>query len=349
MGVVSWHRLPRQIFRCLALSLALLCWSLPVAAQELLLNRSFENPVTPANGNNFYTTIPNWTVINIVPATQTTPWNVIRPFSGYAGNPTVTPTGGGIQYLDINSAAGTIRQTITIPSNGMIDFSGWYSVRDFAQALTGLNINIRTPGGALVGTISTSFAASDPIGTWRQATRSNLPITAGTYIFEAEMPDFANFDLASLVFKPGLTTTKTSAPFSDPLRGTVNPLLIPGAVAEYTISVANPGSYTVTTNSVLVSDPTPIGVDLVVTDIGGAGSGPALFTASTSGLAYTFTSLASMTDDIEFSNNSGVSWSYVPVANPDGVDPAVTTVRIRPRNAMAANSNFSLRLRYRIR
>jgi hypothetical protein len=158
------------------------CAPVTAQAQELLQNRSFESPVVPADGNNFYASIPNWTVFSVSPA-QALPWNVIRPWSGYGGNPTMTPSGGGIQYLDINSAAGTIRQTVTIPSQGMIDFSGWFSVRDFSQALTGINIKIRDPGGVIVGTVSTSFVASDPIGLWKQASAANLPVGPGTYIF----------------------------------------------------------------------------------------------------------------------------------------------------------------------
>ncbi len=333
--------------RLLALSWLLLVGA-PAAAQELLLNRSFEAPVVPNNGNNFYTTIPTWTVINVNPSTQTVPFNVIRPFAGYANNPTATPTGGGIQYLDINGASGTIRQTVTITGGGMVDFSGWFSVRDFSQALTGLTINIRTSGGALVSTVSTSFAASDPIGLWKQAAAANVPIAAGTYIFEVEIPNFANFDLASLVFKPGLTVDKTGVAFSDPVKGTTNPLQIPGGVTEFTITTANPGGYTVTANSIAVVDATPPGLDLLVTDIGGAGSGPASLAPGTSTLGYAFTSLASTTDGIEFSNNGGASYVYTPIVGANGTDPAVTHVRVRPSGTMAANSSFAVRLRYRV-
>ncbi len=334
------------------LRMALLCWLLlggaAVQAQELLLNRSFETPVTPANGNNFYTTIPNWTVINVNPSTQTVPWNVIRPFSGYAGNPIATPTGGGVQYLDINAASGTMRQTVTITGNGMIDFSGWFSVRDFPQALSGLIITIRTSGGTLVSTVSTSFASTDPIGLWKQAAAANVPITAGTYIFEVEVPNFANVDLFSLVFKPALTLDKSGVAFSDPVKGTTNPLQIPGGITQYTITATNPGSYTVTANSIAVVDATPPGLDLVVADIGAGGSGPAAFVPGSSGLGYSFTSLASGSDGIEFSNNGGATYVYVPVIGADGTDAAVTHVRVRPTGTMAANSNFSVRLRYRV-
>ncbi len=321
--------------------------STPAMAQELLLNRSFETPVVPVNGNNFYATIPNWTITNLS-TTQPTPFNVIRPFSGYAGNPTATPTGGGIQYLDITSAAGTINQTITIPSAGMIDISGWFSVRDFQQALSGLNIRVRNSSNVVVATVSTSILASDPIGTWRQAAGANFLVAAGTYTFQVDMPDFANFDLASAVFKPALAITKTASAYSDPLNGLTNAKQIPGGVTEYAITTSSPASYTVTANTLIVADQTPANMDLVVTDFAGVGSGPAGITPNTSGLGYIYGGLSSLTDDIDFSNNGGTSWTYIPVANANGVDPNVTSVRVRPRNAMAAGSNFVVRLRYRV-
>src|SRR5690606_28427597 len=123
----------RQMTALLTGVLAMLL-AAPTAAQELLLNRSFETPATPANGNNFYATIANWSVINVTPA-QAQPFNVIRPWSGYAGNPTATPAGGGAQYFDVNAASGDLRQSVTIAGPGMLDFSGWFSVRDNQQAL----------------------------------------------------------------------------------------------------------------------------------------------------------------------------------------------------------------------
>jgi hypothetical protein len=323
---------------------AALLGAAPAAAQELLANRSFETPVAPANGNNFYATVANWTVINVTPA-QAQPFNVIKPWSGYAGNPTATPAGGGLQYIDINSASGDLRQSVTVSAPGMLDFSGWFSVRDNQQALSGLTINLRNSGGTVIASASTSFLASDPIGLWKQASGANVPVAAGTYIFEVVLPNPANFDLASLVFKPALAVTKTSVPFSDPVNGTTNPKLIPGAVAEYTISATSPSAYTVTSNSIFVIDPTPANMELVVSTAGG----PAAFTAGASGLTYTFASLASTTDRIDFSNNNGATWTYTPAANANGTDPAVTHIRLRPQGTMAASSTFAFRVRYRIK
>lgn len=319
-----------------------------VRAQELLLNRSFETPVAPAQGNNFYATIPSWTMFSIS-AAQPQPWNIILPSASYANNPSAPPIAGGVQYLDVNSAAGTIRQSVTIPSQGMVDISGWFSVRDFSQALTGLTINVRDSTGTIVGTTSTSFAGSDPIGLWKQTATANIPVTAGTYIFEVVIPDFANFDLASLVFKPAIIVSKTNAAYSDPVNGLTNPKQIPGGITEYTITATTPSSYSVTNNSILVTDPTPTNLELIVANIGGPGSGPTAFLPGGSGLTYTFTSLASATDDIEFSNNGGTTWTYTPVADGNGADAAVTTVRMRPKGVMAASSTLAFQLRYRIK
>ena len=335
--------------RIAALPMAALSFgAAPAAAQELLANRSFESPVVANNGNNFSATIPNWTAVNVTPA-QAQPFNLVRPWSGYTGNPTVTPTGGGIQYLDVNAASGEIRQTVTVPAAGMLDFSGWFSVRDNQQALSGLTLNILNSAGTVIATASTSFLASDPIGLWKQATGANVPVAAGTYVFEIALPNQANFDLASLVFKPALTVTKTSAPFSDPFNNTTNPKRIPGGITEYTISATSPSAYAVTSNSVVVTDSTPANMELVVTNIGAAGSGPLAFTAGGTGLTYTYTNLGSTTDNIDFSNNNGTTWTYTPVANANGADPNVTTIRVRPQGAMAASSTFSARVRYRVK
>jgi hypothetical protein len=314
--------------------------------QELLNNRSFETPVTPANGNNFYASIPNWTVANVVPANPF-PFNVIRPWAGYGANPLATPTGGDVQYIDINSAAGTLVQSVTFPTPGMVDLSGWFSVRDNQQALSGLVINIRNSGNVIVASASTSFLATDPIGLWKLAGAWNIPVAAGAHTFEVELPNPANFDLASLVFKPAVVVGKTSTILLDPISS-ANPKAIPGAIVEYTLTATTPESYTVSNNSLSLTDATPANMALVVTNADAPGNGPAFFAPGSSGLSYSFVSFASDTDDVEFSNNSGLSWTYTPTAGTSGTDPAVTTVRLLPKGIMAANSTFTFRLRYSV-
>ena len=86
-----------------------------------------------------------------------------------------------------------------------------------------------------------------------------------------------------------------------------------------------------------------------------AGSGPVAFTngAPTSALTYTFSGLGNAGDDVEFSNNGGTLWTYTPVANASGCDPAVTHIRVRPKGTMAAasgagNPYFEVRFRVRL-
>ena len=80
-------------------------------------------------------------------------------------------------------------------------------------------------------------------------------------------------------------------------------------------------------------------MQLFIGDLGVAGSGPVKFTHGTpiSGLSYTLTSLASATDDVSFSNNSGASYLYTPV-NTGGFDAIVTNISINPKSAFACST-----------
>ena len=56
-----------------------------------------------------------------------------------------------------------------------------------------------------------------------------------------------------------------------------------------------------------------------------------------SALTWTFTALNSLTDDVDFSNDGGTTWTYVPVPDANGYDAAVTDVRLRPKGTMPGN------------
>ena len=79
---------------------------------------------------------------------------------------------------------------------------------------------------------------------------------------------------------------------------------------------------------------------MIVSDIGAPGSGPVRFTdgAPASGLAYSFVSLASTTDDIAFSNDGGLTFTYTPTPDASGCDLAVTHIEISPGGAFAADT-----------
>jgi large repetitive protein len=149
---------------------------------------------------------------------------------------------------------------------------------------------------------------------------------------------------------PPLSLTKVSAVYDDPVNGMTFPKAIPGALVTYTIAINNPGGLTPDANTIIIGDATPAGLTVHVADIGAPGSGPITFIDGTTGssLGYTFSGLASAVDDVEFSNDGGVTWVYAPVPNANGDDTQITNVRIKPQGAMASASSFAINIRYRI-
>jgi uncharacterized repeat protein (TIGR01451 family) len=154
---------------------------------------------------------------------------------------------------------------------------------------------------------------------------------------------------------PSFTVAKSVLTYSDPLNGTTLPKAIPGAVVTYSIQVTNTGLGTADNNTTLIVDPIPANTRLFVGDLGGAGSGPIAFVNGTpsSGLTYTFTSLASGADDVAFSNTGCSPFTnYTPVPDVDGFDAAVTCIRVNPKGIFAAASggnNPSFQARFRVR
>jgi uncharacterized repeat protein (TIGR01451 family) len=160
----------------------------------------------------------------------------------------------------------------------------------------------------------------------------------------------ASLDPASATIQVSapLKIAKSSVAYLDPFNNSTNPKFIPGSFVYYTVTVENPGGIPVTSGSILITDPTPAALSLYVANLPSA-TGPLLFGAGSSGATYTFSGLASTTDDLEFSNNGGTSWTYVPTPNGAGVDPAVTHIRIRPKGTMAAGSSFTLNFGYLVK
>ena len=180
-----------------------------------------------------------------------------------------------------------------------------------------------------------------------------VPITAGTYANSAQ----GHFGQAltptatatvTVVAPVPLTVVKSSQPSIDPFNGSTNPKAIPGARLVYSVSLSNPNPFEITADSLMIIDVTPANLRFFANDIGASGSGPILFQDGgvASMLTYTFTSLSSITDDLEFSNDGGATWSYFPVPNGQGEDLSVTHVRIMPKGSMAANSSFNLSFAY---
>ena len=319
----------------------------PARAQELLANGSFESPVAPSNGNNFYATIPGWTITNLTSA-QSTPFNIILAYAGYPDSPTTTPTDGGAQYVDVVNASGYFNQSFIPPGDGIVTISGYFSTRDAPRNLSNTVITLKDNTGTVIGTASTSFTTSDPNTLWKQAKTQFIPVKAGTtYTYLAYVDDYANLDGASVYFYPAITVTNTSTPYSDPVNDTTNPKYLPAGLTTDTWTVSQPASYTST--ALVMTMATPANTELVTSDYASAGSGPASFGAGASGLSYSFTSLANTADSIDFSNDHGTTWNYAPTVGSAGTDPTVTDIRVHPTGSVAPGSTMTVAVHFRIK
>jgi hypothetical protein len=153
---------------------------------------------------------------------------------------------------------------------------------------------------------------------------------------------------------PSLTTILSHPLVSDPTNGAVNPKAIPGAVLLYSLNVSNGSAGYPDSNSVALVQSVPAQASLYVRDLGAAGSGPVAFAqgSPSSGLSYSYSSLASTTDDLAFSNNGGASFGYTPVADANGYDSAVTHIKVSPKGIFSGASGSgspSFTISYRIK
>lgn len=227
-------------------------------------------------------------------------------------------------------------------------------------AVTGLPSLVHGLAFDASGNTRIALDSSDPV-----RVLYTVPITGGaaTPIAGGSPLSVYMKDLASSFApppQPSITLVKLSTVFSDPINGTTTPKRIPGAVITYDMITTNSGQGSVDNNEMILTDPIPANTDLVVSDFGGAGSGPIAFTngSPSSGLTYTFTSLSSTTDDVSFFTDSGCTTpvgGVTPIADINGVDASVRCVRVNPKGVFAADDavppspNFTISFRARIR
>lgn len=148
--------------------------------------------------------------------------------------------------------------------------------------------------------------------------------------------------------EPVITLSKVARTDSDPLGG-ANPKSIPGAVIEFSIAVHNQGPGSADADSIVVVDNLPPQARLLFDPLT---QNPIVMIdgASASGVTYSFVSLSSVADDIEFSNDGGtttVTPSFNLSTGLDTTVPRVNHLRINPKGTLVETStgpSFTLRL-----
>jgi hypothetical protein len=245
----------------------------------------------------------------------------------YIAQADVSGFGEGLTYL------GTLTEGSGADLNGTTGTYGPAAINGIAQGTDTTNrftFRFATPGGVGIGTTLSSTAT---VAGETSEFGGNVVVTGG----------------------PSLSHLKSVQVISDPANGTTNPKSIPGAMQLYTIRITNQGALGLDNNSVSIVDAIHADTKLFIGDVAGPGSGPIAYINGTpsSGLTWTFTALNSVTDDLQFSNDNGVTWTYVPTPDADGCDGAITHIRLQPKGTMPGNGGgdpyFEMRFRVMVR
>jgi uncharacterized repeat protein (TIGR01451 family) len=250
------------------------------------------------------------------------------PAEGGTVNYTVTVTNAGpgpatvVQLMDLLPAGVTL--VSAIPAQGTYD------------ALTGDWFVGTVPVGSNITLLLQVLVDSGTAGT-------TITNTASVDFLSQNDPNPGNNVAAVDINPPGapsLTVVKAVLTLDDPVNGGVNPKAIPGATMRYVIITTNSGAGQVDTDTLVVTDPVPTNMALRVADFDGSTAGPVQFIdgATASGLSYSFIGLDDATDDVSFSDDGGATFDYEPSVDANGVDLAVTDIRINPKGSLAGST-----------
>ena len=302
-----------------------------------------------ATGNTTATVINStnaFVTIALLPALQ--PPTVAKSFS-----PATIGTGG----------TSTLTVTLTNPNTTAITGAAFTDTYPANVSSTGTPGLTNTCGGtATAAANGTSLALSGgtvPASGSCTVTVSVTANVAGSYLNSTGTVTTTNAGTGTAatatltVDPPSLVFMKTVSVTSDPMNGTTNPKNIPGAEVLYNLRVTNTGLGKVDNNTTVIIDPIPANTELFVGDLGVAGSGPIVFVqgSPTTTLSWTYTALNNAADDVDFSNDNGSTWTYVPTPP---YDAGVNRIRLKPKGTLAGasgglNPYFELRFRVRVK
>lgn len=128
----------------------------------------------------------------------------------------------------------------------------------------------------------------------------------------------------------------------DPIRGTTNPLAIPGAQRLMRIRITNPDVVALDEHSVTIDVPVDPKLRVAQTPVTGQKAMYDMEKSAGSAMSLAYASPSSTTDDVEFSADAGSTWTAVP--QPDGG--GVSSVRLRMRGALQAGESVTIQVGY---
>ncbi len=261
-----------------------------------------------------------------------------------------------IQLVDLNSQSEQVITTITLPTvlSGaqFTIFDVDFNTNQFADNVT----VIGTRGGTTVLPTLTNGIANYVVGNsaFGDAVSADAqsngnvvvtfssPIDAiviryGDHALAPANPGQQAIALHDITFcnpSAQLSLSKNSEVVSDPVNGTTNPKMIPGAVLQYTLVVSNVGPTAVDSDAVWLIDPLPSQISV------GTASNPN-FAQGTTTSTLTFNAAT----DVRYSNQisaptsfaacSASPHNYTPIS---AYDPAVRYICFNPKGTMAGST-----------
>ncbi len=153
-------------------------------------------------------------------------------------------------------------------------------------------------------------------------------------------------DVTLNVTPQNATISMTSAATWDPVNTTNSPKAIPGGRFAVSATFSNPDIVPLESGTIAVVIPTPRGATLALDgDMATSDTVIRMIEGPTpSSLAARYGGPGDGSDDVDFSADKGLSWSFIPVGGDPSSQAAVTHVRMRARGTMAKTSSFAVRV-----
>ncbi len=252
-----------------------------------------------------------------------------------------------------NEAAGTVTVSDTLPA-GLTYLSG--SGSNWSCSAAGQTATCIHPGPVPVGGSLPDLALTVDVGAAAVPSVTNTA-TVACPTFDNQGANNSASDTTSVVL-PALTVTKTVTPFSNPVESQNNPKAIPGAILEYEITVTNTGSSDIDADTVVITDPLPANLRLVLN----SPVAPVEFTDNGSGLTFAPTDIGTNTappySDVALSNDGGATFLGIgQIGSSGGIDataPRINFIRINPKGTFLGasgggpNPGFSLKFKVQL-